>query len=405
MADGGALPSVLELTKRLVATPSPNLPGDERAMGAIVQEILADLRLPDAEVLAKDTTRPNLLATLDFGPGGRHLALSGHLDTKPIGSAEWSTDPFTPTVDGDRLYGLGTCDMKGAIAAMLLAAADLSADPPTRGKLSLLLTADEENAAAYGARYLAETDAVSADAVLIGEPGGIEEDWDTLHLVSRGITNFSIDVHGDQGHSSLSDVRGSVSATQEMAWLLLEFAERFAPTAPPHPLRPEGPTVNAGVLVSGGVGFGVVPGLASFAVDVRLMPGMDRATFECDLNEFLHDATSRRPTLRASVRFEDPPRDWLPPTEVEADHPLVAATTSALERALGWTPSPSVFPGTTDATWLQGLSGLPTLPACGPGLLSRAHAADEFVSIPALTQARVIYRDIALEYCPGDTDA
>lgn len=393
--------TVVSLTERLVATPSPNLPGDERAVATVVQEMLSDLGLPAAEVIAKTPERPNLSATIDFGHGGRHLCLSGHLDTKPIGAAVWGTDPMVPTVDGDRMYGLGTCDMKGAMAAMMVAARDVIDAGLDRGKLTLLFTADEENGAAYGARYLAEQGAVAADAVLIGEPGGVVDDWDALHLVSRGIANLSIDVEGDQGHSSLSDVRRPVSATYEMAWLLLRMAERFRPSAPEHPLDRTGPTVNVGVTVDGGVGFGVVPGSASFAVDVRLLPGMDRETFEAELGAFLEECRAERPTLRPTVRFEAPPRSWLPPTEVPEDHPLVPVSRDAMADVLGEPPPLGIFPGTTDAAWIQGLSGIPTLPACGPGLLSRAHGADEFVSIKALKQARHIYTRIATEYCAG----
>ena len=86
---------------------------------------------------------------------GPHLALCGHLDTKPVGDAagEWQTDPFTPTIGGDRLYGLGSTDMKGAVAAMVLAGAAFQAVADrAAGSLSLVFTADEE----YGSRLGAE---------------------------------------------------------------------------------------------------------------------------------------------------------------------------------------------------------------------------------------------------------
>ena len=210
---------MVEVTERLVAAPTPNPPGDERAAADVVTETCAELGLPAPRVLAADPTRPNLVVDLDFGPGGRHLALSGHLDTKPVGDATWSSDPFVPRVDDGHLYGLGACDMKGAVAAMLLAAAELAIDGPAAGRLSLLFTADEEHGSEYGSRYLAECGAVQADAIVIGEPGGIDGDWDQLQTISRGIANFSIDVFGDQGHSSLSDAKGFMSATQECALL------------------------------------------------------------------------------------------------------------------------------------------------------------------------------------------
>ena len=257
---------VVELTERLVAAPSPNPPGDERAAAGVVTEICTELGLPAPRVLAAEPSRPNLIVDLDFGPGGRQLALSGHLDTKPVGDAVWSSDPFVGRVDDGHLYGLGACDMKGAVAAMLSRCRRAGSDGPTAGRLSLVFTADEEHGSAYGSRYLAESGAVRADAIVIGEPGGIDRDWDELQTISRGIANFSIDVYGDQGHSSLSDSKGFVSATQECARLLVRFADRFHPSFNPS-MSGLRPTVNAGVRIEGGVGFGVVPGKASFAVD------------------------------------------------------------------------------------------------------------------------------------------
>jgi acetylornithine deacetylase/succinyl-diaminopimelate desuccinylase-like protein len=397
-------PDVVELTERLIAAPTPNPPGDERAAAGVVTETCAELGLPAPRVIAADPTRPNLIVDLDFGPGGRHLALSGHLDTKPVGDATWSSDPFVARVDHGHLYGLGACDMKGAVAAMLLAAAALANDGPSAGRLSLVFTADEEHGSEFGSRFLAERGAVQADAIVIGEPGGIDGDWDQLQTISRGIANFSIDVYGQQGHSSLSDAKRFVSATQECARLLLRFAERFEPSFTPSMpgLRP---TVNAGVRIEGGVGFGVVPGKASFAVDVRVLPGMERRQLEADLERFLDEARVERPGLRADYRFEPAPRDWLPATEVAADAAIVAAARAALEAVLGTAPPNGAFPGTTDACWLQGLAGIPTLPGLGPGLLERAHTADERVSLYGLRQAVDVYRTLARDFCQGQPAA
>ncbi len=141
-------PDVLDIARELVRTPSPNPPGDERAAAALVRDLLSELQLPRARVIARNESRPNVLITLDFGSGGRPLVLSGHLDTKPVADATWSVDPFGAEVEGDRLYGLGSADMKSALAAMLAAASRLASDAPSRGRLGLLFTADEENGSA-----------------------------------------------------------------------------------------------------------------------------------------------------------------------------------------------------------------------------------------------------------------
>ena len=367
-----------------------------------VAEICTELGLPAPRVLAADPSRPNLLVDLDFGPGGRHLALSGHLDTKPVGDAVWSTDPFVGRVNDGHFYGLGACDMKGAVASMLLAAAELAVDGPTSGRLALVFTADEENGSAYGSRYLAGSGTVRADAIVIGEPGGIDRDWDQLQTISRGIANLSIDVDGDEGHSSLSDTKGFVSATLECARLLVRFAERFQPsfTASMPGLRP---TVNAGVRIEGGVGFGVVPGKASFAIDVRLLPGMERPQLEADLDRFLDEAhasapgSSRGVPVRAGAATgSPPPRCRSTPRSSPPPEPLSTRYSVRHRR-------PERFQGATDACWLQGLAGIPTLPALGPGLLERAHTADGRVSLRGLRQAVDVYRTLGRRgFCEGE---
>src|SRR5215211_9378755 len=97
---------VIALTSALVAAPSPNLPGDETAPAAVIERALAHYGLPRARVLAEESHRPNLVVRIDGGRPGPHLALCGHLDTKPVGEAapEWKTDPFIPTTIGDRMY-------------------------------------------------------------------------------------------------------------------------------------------------------------------------------------------------------------------------------------------------------------------------------------------------------------
>ncbi|HEY3687006.1 MAG TPA: M20 family metallopeptidase [Streptosporangiaceae bacterium] len=406
--DGRGRSSVIDLTAALVAAPSPNPPGGEGAAAEVVAAALRERGLPAPVTIARATDRPNLLVTLDFGPGGRHLCLSGHLDTKPVGDAVWSVDPMRATIDGDRLYGLGSADMKGAVAAMAEAAAALAAGGPPRGRLTLLFTADEEDGAAYGARHLAEGALAEAglppiDAVVIGEPGGIDADWDRLHRVSRGIARLRVTAGGDQGHSSLAERTGAVNASVEMARLLAAFADGFRPSVPGHdPIEGWAATVNAGLRVGGGVGYGVIPGEAYFDAEVRLLPGMDRDGFDAELHAFLAAQMKANPRLRATAGYDAPPCDWLPGTEVPAGHPVVAAVRTACERVLGAAPPDSVFPGTTDAAWLHGRAGLPTLPAVGPGLLKRCHGRDEWVSVAAVEQAVDVYRELAAVFCAGE---
>jgi acetylornithine deacetylase/succinyl-diaminopimelate desuccinylase-like protein len=119
--------------------------------------------------------------------------------------------------------------MKSALAAMLVAASRLSSSAPSRGRLSLLFTADEENGSAYGAHHVCQSIPLHADGVVIGEPGGIEADYDRLHLVSRGIARLRLVARGRQGHSSLSDVLAARNAGVDAARLVTEVAHANPP--------------------------------------------------------------------------------------------------------------------------------------------------------------------------------
>jgi acetylornithine deacetylase/succinyl-diaminopimelate desuccinylase-like protein len=387
--------AVIELAGELVRAASPNPPGDERAVAAVIEEVSQALGLPRAQRITREPHRPNLLITLDFGAGGRHLVLSGHMDTKPVGDARWTADPLGGEVEGDRLYGLGAADMKAAVAGMLVATASVAQDPPAGGRLSLLFTADEEDGAAFGARHVAATHPLVADGVVIGEPGGIDEDFDRLHLVSRGIARMRLVARADQGHSSLSDELGARNAGVEAARAVVAVEDELRMAIPPndHGLIGWHATVNTGLAYRGGVGYGVLPGQIAVDTEVRLLPGMDRAAV----------AQAFERTMRgvAELRFDEPPNDWLDPTMVEPGDPLAAAAERACAQVLGRVPPRAVFPGTTDATWFSE----PTLPALGPGLLRRAHAADEWVSVDAVHRAVELYRELALRFCAPEAGA
>jgi succinyl-diaminopimelate desuccinylase len=366
---------VVELTTALIEAPSPNPPGDERAVAAVASEAL-----PVApRVIAAAPERPNLLATLDFGPGGRHLVLCGHIDTKPVGGAAWSVDPFRATIDGDRLYGLGSTDMKGAVAAMIVAASRMR---PARGRLSLLLVADEEAGAAYGAKVVAPE--IDADAIVIGEPCGVETDFDRLPLVSRGIARWRAVARGEQGHSSLSG--GPSNAGVEAARAVVALADGGPLAAPPNRYGLDGweLTLNPALRFDGGVGYGVLPAEIAALCEVRLLPGTSRDALTAELRVRMN-----------GVALEWDEVDWLEATAVAPGDPVALAA----RRALGDVPD-SVFPGTTDAAWLAPRA--PTLPALGPGLLSRAHAADEWVSVEALHRTVDLYVALAEEFCAGN---
>jgi len=391
---------VVDLTAALVAAPSPNLPGDETAPAAVLHEAIARYGLPPATVLGQAPHRPNLIVRIDGARPGPHLALCGHTDTKPAGDALalWNTDPWTPTIVDDRMYGLGTTDMKGAVAAMLLAgAAFQSVADRAFGSLSLIFTADEEYGSRLGAHFLAETAELDYDGIILGEPSGLTAEWDAIRIVSRGISGFRVRVYGTQTHSSISDMIPSVNAVEAMARLMVGFRREFKPWFPEHPLCPTGPTINIGVRAEGGYGYGVLPGQAEFWTDVRTTPGMTKERFKADVIAALQRASADAPGVTYEVDY---PANlaWVEPTEVPADHPMVIACQRASLEILGAAPPLAVFPGATDAFAFQVTAGIKTLASFGPGQLPLAHGANEWVSVTSLKQAMRMYVLTALEF-------
>jgi acetylornithine deacetylase/succinyl-diaminopimelate desuccinylase-like protein len=397
---------VIALTSALVAAPTPNPPGDETAAATVIERALAHYGLPAPRIVAEEPNRPNLLVRIDGGQPGPHLALCGHLDTKPVGDAadEWRTDPFAPTIEGDRLFGLGSTDMKGACAAMVLAgAAYARVADRAAGSLSLIFTADEEYGSHFGASYLIRTGSVEADAILLGEPAGVHEDWEAIRVISRGISGFRVVVKGTQTHSSISDQMPTVNAVEAMARVLVELRRELKPRYPEHPLCPGGPTVNLGVKALGGVGYGVLPGHAEFWSDIRTTPGMTREELAADIEAAL--ARIRPLVPGADVSWEFAPHlTWIAPTEVTAEDPMVRAVERAAIDVLGETPPLMAFPGATDAWPFHGQGGIPTLAAFGPGLLPLAHGPNEWVSLLALQQAPRIFVDAAIRYGASAAD-
>lgn len=392
---GAKLGAAARLACELVAAPTPNPPGDERAAAAVIVRALHDLGIQDVELVGESPQRPNVVARVRGRGGGRSLILNGHTDTKPPGDLDaWETPPWDPVVRDGHLFGLGSADMKGAVAAMVHAAAEV-AQAEVAGDLILAFTVDEE-LGGTGARWLAEHGFVEADAAIIGEPAGISRDWETLCLISRGVFLFDVSVSGTSMHSSLSDRLPSVNANVFMSRLIgrLEDEAPGLLRYPVHPVVATAPTVNPALVVTGGVGNGVLPGAASFLSDIRAVPGMTCEEIRDDIEAFLEREAENEPRLRATLTV----RHWHPPCEIDASHPIVDALLASAADVLGEAPALGAFPGGTDAPFLALIAGTPTVPSFGPGLLTAAHRPNESISLQSIEDAVAIYAGAAVRF-------
>ena len=388
---------ILEFARDLIRTPSPNPPGGEAAAADLVTARLEELGVSGAEKLGARPERPNLVVRLRGRGGGPKLMLSGHLDTKPPGDlSAWETDPWDPVLRNGDLVGLGSGDMKAAVAAMVYALAAVGDAGGFCGELSAVFTADEEAGSALGAKWLAERGLLEADAAVIGEPSGVEREWESLHLVSRGAALFKVKITGTQMHSSISDRIEGVNASLKMAQLMDRMDRELESylTFDPHPLCPTGPTVNVGVMAEAGVFYGVYPGNAEFACDLRTLPGMTERQLIDDIERFLSAARADDPDLRAELVWEM----MAPATEISPDEPIAGILQAAAGEVLGREPRFDVFPGATDAPHFQLTAGIPCVAAFGPGMLPRAHSPNEYLAAESVAQAARIYALASIRY-------
>jgi acetylornithine deacetylase len=388
---------IFDFTCELIRTPSINPPGNETAVAAVIQKRLQKLGVENVKILSSQESRPNVLAEVSGKEAGKRVMFSGHIDTKPAGDlTQWKTDPLDAVVQGDQLIGLGCGDMKAAIAAMIYAAAALNTLDSFPGTIALALTADEENGSVLGSKWLADQGLIEADVCVIGEPGGIFEEWEAIHLVSRGAALFKVVVYGTQMHSSISDQLPAVNATLKMAQLAIKMQNELRDylTFEEHPLCKFGPTVNIGVTAQSGVTYGVYPGRAEFSSDIRTLPGMTEEQIKSDILRFLDAAMKQDPELRAELEW----KLMVGATEIDSEDPIVDCLQQVAKQVLGTTPKLDAFPGATDAAYIQTAAGIPCIASFGPGYLPRAHSPNENMHVSGAAQAAMIYALSALQY-------
>jgi acetylornithine deacetylase len=331
-----------------------------RPLGAVLTRVPND-----------DGTKTNLIAS--FGPvekaGG--VVLSGHTDVVPVDGQDWHTDPWTLTEKDGKLYGRGTCDMKGFSACALALAPDMA-----KAKLSvpihIALSYDEE-IGCLGAHSLVEqlnTLFPGTAAVIIGEPSDMK-------VVSgqKGLASYTVEIEGREAHSS--QIQQGVSAIMEAIPLMAALHEMAADArlvAPEDsPFEPSGTSITIGLL-EGGTAVNILARHCSFSFDIRFEAGDDPRKYEEELRALV-DATD----ARIKARAPEGGAKLIPRSLSPAMTPEVNGAAEALARALTGDNTLRAVAYATEGGIFQG-GGLSTV-ICGPGSISQAHQPDEWVEI------------------------
>lgn len=322
-------------------------------------------------------TKVNVLGVIGEGTGG--LVLAGHLDTVPFDEGEWNSDPLNVREADDRMYGLGTADMKSFFAAAVHAAASADLGKLKR-PLMLLGTADEESSMS-GARALRQADMDGARLAVVGEPTSLRP-----VNVHKGVMMESIQVIGSPGHSSDPSLgRNALEGMHRVIAEILDLRDALRARVDRRFLV-DHPTINLGYMNGGDIPNRICAD-CELHLDVRLLPGMDVKEVREELM-----ARTRRALDGSGLEYAFTPLfEGLQPLETRESSDLVRIA----HEITGEEPTAVGF--ATEAPFLAAM-GMDAI-VLGPGDIRQAHQPDEHVAVSDLRTASRIYREIIERSC------
>lgn len=378
--------NAVALTAALVAFDSrnptlvPGAPG-EGGVARFLGDVLAGwgFAVELAEVV---DGRYNVVARGGGRRGGRSLMLNGHLDV--VGTEGMTHPPFEAEQHDGRLYGRGSADMKGGIAAMCVAARDAVA-AGIDGEVIIAAVIDEEYES-LGTRALLDA-GVRADAAIVTEPTSLD-----ICPAHRGFVWVDVTVRGRAAHGSRYDV--GIDAITHSALLIAELdrhqRETLTVPARSHPLLGR-PSLHASTI-QGGVGYSTYPDSCVIKLERRTLPGESEETFLAELHDACAAVQAVYPAFDADIQLVGAQG----PSEVAPETPLVQ-TLVAAARANGLPAQITGMRAWTDCALLNA-AGIPAV-CFGPGDLTLAHADEEYVPVREIDQAATVLRRAIREWC------
>lgn len=369
----------LDLTRALVAQNTIDPPGNERLTAMIVAE---KLRAEGISPLVYEVApgRTNLVARIPGTGEKPGLAFSAHFDTIGVERDRWSVDPFAGEIRDGRLYGRGTTDMKGGMAAMTVAALNiLRSGTKLKGDLVLTFSAAENSSALGAQRLVADGHFAGVGALLVSEPTG-----NRAFVTEKGALWLRATAHGDYGHNAFSEDRDGDrgNAIVRLA-RYLNRAHDLDLGAPPHRhVKP--PTINIG-MIRGGLSFPLIPPEASADIDVRMVPGQSAG-----------EVIARfRAIAGPHITIEQ--IDMKPAVDTPDDAPFARLCVAACQSEGVADPGPAGVAYYSDAAVIVPATHIPMV-IIGPGEVGLSGAIDEYVEIAKLEASERIFERIARAY-------
>jgi succinyl-diaminopimelate desuccinylase len=407
--------ALVRLTQDLIRIPTLNPPGQNyleicEFLGEYLARDGFAVELIRAEGAPGDTSdhpRWNMVARRQGRRPGQTIHFNGHHDVVTVGHG-WTRDPFGGAVEGDRIYGRGACDMKGGIAASVIAAqAFAAACPDHAGAIEISATADEETGGYGGVAHLARIGRFAhVDHVIIPEP----LNKDRICLGHRGVWWAEIETKGRIAHGSMPFLGDS--AIRHMGALLHRIETRLYPALaekrsamPVVPPQARQSTLNINSVHGGEADLAgttalpapVVADRCRIVIDRRFLIEESLPEVKREVTDLLAHLTATRPGFSAEIRdlFE------VSPVMAPRDAAVVQATHRAIGRVLGLSPEYVVSPGTYDQKHIDRIGQLRNCIAYGPGILDLAHQPDEWVGITDMLDSARVMAEVMAELLTG----
>lgn len=378
------LPSLIDMMTQLIATPSiscsqANWDQSNKGVIELLESWLTTLGF-QCEVLpvSDKPGKFNLIATLGKGDGG--LVLSGHTDTVPYDQGQWQTDPFSLQEKEQKLYGLGSCDMKGFFAIVIDTVQQMALSG-LQSPLIVLATADEESSMS-GARDLVNLGRPKGRYAVIGEPTSL-----TPVYAHKGIMMERIQVRGQSGHSSNPGLgRNALDAMHQVMAELIRFRAQLKERYQDSHFTIDYPTLNLG-CIHGGDNPNRICGRCDLEFDLRALPGMSNETLMQEISALLPALERKTHTsIELTSLFPDVPSFFTP-----KDSDLV----QTCERLTGHQADTVAF--CTEGPFLNQL-GMETL-VLGPGSIDQAHQPNEFMALDQIAPMQSVLKSLIQRYC------
>lgn len=360
----------LVLLQDLVRIPSPNPPGDARAIAVFIADVMRGIGC-EVDILAPETKPEAQSVIATIGQGEPVVMLHAHIDTVPIAADEaghWSVDPYEAIIKDGRVYGKGSVDDKAPLAAMMAAlafAAEHRRD--LKGTLVLVAAAEEETGGQLGTRWLAESGHLPVcNFIVVGE-----QTYNRVATAHKGVMRATVRTTGRSVHATNPD-RGinAITAMARVVQALDAYHRDLASRV--HPMVGV-PTCNVGVI-QGGSTANAVPDSCVVYLDRRMVPGEDPADVQAELMRVV-DSVDVSPAQAAIDDFLV--SNWFSST---VDSPLAQTFMQCVEHELNDDPGPVGYLPGSDAKHLTKQTRGEMI-IFGPGSYEVAHAFDEYVDI------------------------